>query len=133
MFRMRSVLPVGFLLATAWAACGDKNAPTWSPGTGGASGFDAMAGSGGGTGGTGGTGPSAPSYATEILPLLLKECACHVSYGTEPLLDTYDNLKLSAEASDKSIQDGTMPTSAPLSDGDKALFHAWVVAGAPNN
>jgi hypothetical protein len=80
------------------------------------------------------TAPKVPSFSTDIQPLIKRACSCHATAsGFPPPLDTYANVKASATVSDSAMQKGTMPSTAPLPAADKALFHAWVTAGAPNN
>ncbi len=118
---------VGFLFA-----CGDKNAPltpvpTVPPDGGGSTtvGID---------GACGVTPPSTGvSFKADIQPLLVKSCSCHVSGSVPPLLDSYANVKASAEISNAAIANGTMPISGPLSPAEQALFAGWLQAGLPNN
>ncbi len=95
-----------------------------------------------GPGDAGGTDASGgvPSYAKTIAPMMAASCAmsgCHD--GTTRVagvaLDTYDDVKANAEASNTTIQNKTMPmgSAPPLTDADRQSFDSWVKAGAPNN
>jgi hypothetical protein len=127
MLRIGSLTIIGSLALLF--ACGDKINPRGDYSTGGAGGVPGVL-----DGGESAEAGLPPSFTYDILPLLKKECACHVSGGVSPLLDTYSNTKANANASMQSINNGTMPEGLPpLSASEKALFQSWISAGMPNN
>ena len=75
----------------------------------------------------------AVSFSTDIVPLLAKSCACHVTGPIGPSLSNYRNVLSVADISNAAIQAGSMPPTGPLSAEDKALFQSWIDAGKPNN
>src|SRR5450759_4851903 len=131
-------------------------------GTGGSKGAGGSTGAGGTTGGgTGGspsdagrdsgggdsratgadTGPAGDataqvSYATQIAPLLAANCtSCHGGSGPSAgiSLNSYTNVKATANAANSAIQSGIMPSSGALSAANKLLFQTWVNQGMQNN
>ncbi len=116
-----ATIAVGFLLA-----CGDKNAPSFLGGTGGAV-------DDGGAGAPAIDGSTGVSFTSDIKPLLAKSCSCHVSGSVAPWLGDYASVKASAQASSAAIANGSMPIGGPLSSDDQALFERWLKAGMPNN
>lgn len=86
-----------------------------------------------------------PTYHGGVSALVEQHClGCHAEGGAGPFrLDGYDNLKIMAGPALAAIQAGRMPPwhadpecrryddERLLSDADKALFAAWVEAGAP--
>jgi uncharacterized membrane protein len=114
------------LLFTLGTGCGDKQNPA------GDFRHDASAPPAGDAGG--------PSYAKTIAPMMAASCTlsgCHE--GDYPAagigLDRYENVAANAEASNRAIQDQSMPigAGAALTATDRQSFQAWVNAGAPNN
>lgn len=127
MLRIGSLTIIGSLALLF--ACGDKINPRGDYPTGGAGGVPGIF-----DGGESAEAGLPPSFTYDILPLLKKACACHVSGGVPPLLDTYTNTKANAIDSMQSIDNGTMPVGLPpLSASEKALFQGWINAGTPNN
>lgn len=127
MLRIGSLTIIGSLALLF--ACGDKINPRGDYPTGGTGGVPGVL-----DGGESAEAGLPPSFAYDILPLLKKSCACHVSGGVPPLLDTYTNTKANARASMQTIDDETMPKGLPpLSASEKALFQGWINAGTPNN
>ncbi len=127
MLRIGTLAFVGAVTVWLFFACGDKGyqlTPAETPG------FD---GGGVSTDGGGCNTPHAVSFATDILPLVKRACWCHVDGSTGPALDNYRNVLSAADASNRAIQEGSMPVAGPLSDADKALFQSWIDAGKPNN
>ncbi len=134
MGRFASVLAIGGLSFALLLGCGDKQNPA---------GDFRPPGSSGGLGGTdasGAGGSSGVSYAQTIAPMMAASCAvsgCHdaTTRVADVALDSYDDVKASAAASNNAIQNRTMPMgSVPaLTDADRQAFDSWVKAGAPNN
>jgi hypothetical protein len=129
MLRIGTLVCVGVLTAWLFFACGDKG---YGPQPGGEIILDSGAGSlEGGACNT----PHAVSFATDILPLMKRECSCHVDGTNGPALNNYPNVFSAADISNTAIQNGSMPPppARPLSDADKILFQSWISAGKPNN
>jgi hypothetical protein len=127
MLRIGTLAFVGAVIVWFFFACGDKGyqpTPDETP---------AFDGGGASLDGGGCNTPHAVSFATDILPLIRRECSCHVDGSTGPALDNYRNVLAAAAGSNRSIQEGSMPPARPLSDADKALFQSWIDAGKPNN
>jgi hypothetical protein len=126
MLRIGTLSFVGALTAWLFFACGDKGYQPQPVETivldSGASSLDG-----------GCNTPHAISFSLDIMPLLKRECSCHVDGTNGPALNTYQNVLSAAHGSNLAIQNGSMPPSRPLSDADKALFQSWINAGKPNN
>jgi uncharacterized membrane protein len=79
------------------------------------------------------------TYEEQVKVILDKHCtACHGAAlsgadrnGAPPSvnLDTYAGLKASATASNKRIQNGSMPPSSGLPQGERALVQCWLDLG----
>jgi uncharacterized membrane protein len=134
MLRFVSVVTTGVLSFALLLGCGDKQNPAgdyrpWQ-GSGGTVGADAS-----------GPGCSAGvSYAQTIAPMMAASCSISYCHDTATrmagvALDTYDGVKASAEISNETIQNGSMPVGEglPLTEADRQSFDAWVKAGTPNN
>ena len=127
MLRIGTLAFVGAVTVWLFFACGDKG---YQPTPGETPAFD---GGGASLDGGGCNTPHAVSFATDILPLIRRECSCHVDGTNGPALNNYANVLSAADISNRTIQEGSMPPLRPLSDADKALFRSWIDAGKPNN
>jgi len=129
MLRIGSLTIIGSVSLGLLFACGDKINPRGDYTTEGAAGAPGTL-----DGGQMAEAGVPASFTYDILPLLKKECACHVSGGVTPLLDTFAAAKANANASMQAIVNGTMPVGLPpLSTSEKELFQSWINAGMPNN
>jgi mono/diheme cytochrome c family protein len=79
------------------------------------------------------------TYQGQIKAIMDGSCTgCHASglsgaarNGAPPAvdLDSYGGLTASADGSNKRIQNGTMPPSGSLPQGERALFQCWIDLG----
>jgi hypothetical protein len=88
---------------------------------------------------------SEPTWHQQIAPIVMRACAsCHVEGGVAPFaLDSYATVSVMAPVALSAIEGGRMPPWMPdpdcrefederlLTADEKAVFQAWVAAGAP--
>lgn len=80
------------------------------------------------------------TFNEDIEPIVRGQCAitgCHIAGGTgNGIFESYAGVKAKVDNGSllqRTVVDGDMPPSGPLSDCQMKLLEAWVAQGAPEN